>query len=131
MSRKVLVIAVVSACFWATASSHAQAQRPNRSVSRPTLSPYLNPVLRREAGLLSPYETMMSPYLRYFQPDQGTSRRNVTPTTTTPAPSAELMRAAGRSQQQQQQAVMGVAPTGTGSTFMNLSHFYPARNSRR
>lgn len=128
MLRKMLVIATVSVCFWTTASSVAHAQRPNRSVSRPTLSPYLN-LYRREIGYMDPHSrNEMSPYLRYFQSERPT-RRDVTPSATTPAPSAEVARAIGRSQQQQMNT--GIAPTGTGSTFMNLGHFYPMRTYRR
>jgi hypothetical protein len=133
MSRKVLVIAIVSACLWATASSDAQAQRPNRSVSRPTLSPYLN-LYRHDIGFSDPrLGGEMSPYLRYFQADQQRTRRD-TPGTTTgtypAAPSAELLRTVNRNQQQQQVAV-GIAPTGTNSSFMNMGHFYQVRNQAR
>ena len=65
MSRKILVVAIVSACFWASASSDAQAQRPNRSVSRPTLSPYLN-LYRSDSGYMDPRDrNEMSPYLHF------------------------------------------------------------------
>lgn len=133
MARKVLVIAIVAACAWVVASSDAYAQYqsrsryPNRSVSRPALSPYAQ-MFGGGYGAMDPQ--MM--YMRQYMPQtQQPTRRDVTAASgsaTALYPSSELLRARARSTQQ---AADGIAPTGTGSTFMNYGHFYQVPKYRR
>ena len=130
MSRKVLLIAMVSTCLWVTTASDARAQRPNRSISRPTLSPYLN-MFRHDVGYTDPYNALVRPYL---QQNQQRTRRDIRApmgAAGNPVQASELLRARALSQQQQ---AVGIAPTGTNSVFNNLGHFYPVhpvRNYRR
>ncbi|MHB8973535.1 MAG: hypothetical protein ACYC3X_26905 [Pirellulaceae bacterium] len=132
MSRTRIIMTVVVACGLLTASSEAMAQRPNRSVSRPTLSPYLD-MFRNSTGYSDPYRTLSQ---SYQSPSQRLQRQPITSPsyngTVNPPRSPEMMRARAQNQNQNQaqsQAVQ-IAPTGSGSGFMNLGHFYPVtRNS--
>lgn len=142
MFRKVLLIAVVSGCACLLTQSQAHAQYQNRSVSRPTLSPYS----RMYSG--ANYGTLEDPYMMYMrrylpQAQQRPPRRDATTglpgplgssqlvgSATNAAPTNELLRARARSQRQESGSV---APTGTGSTFMNFGHYYqvPRMAARR
>lgn len=106
-------------------SSEASAQQPGRrSVSRPTLSPYLNQY-RTELGIRDPYSMMT-------RPSPLATPRARSPLTTTygsqldsnlNAPrTAEVTR--NRDRNLQQKAQVMIAPTGVNGTYMNLSHFY-------
>jgi hypothetical protein len=139
MVRKVLVVAIVAACAWVATPSQTHAQYPNwsqnqsrsqyqnRSVSRPSLSPYAR-LFGGGYGAVDPYMS----YMRQFMPQtQRPERRDVTAASgaTTPLyPTSELLRARARSNQQQ---AGGIAPTGSGASFMNLSHFYTMPRYRR
>jgi hypothetical protein len=124
MSRQVLFIAMVSACSWVITATDAHAQRPNRSVSRPTLSPYLN-MFPQERRYTDSYNSMVRPYMQ-----QRTRRDAGSPldTTSNPVQTSELLRARERGQREQ---AVGIAPTGTNSVFMNMGHYYQFRNYRR
>ena len=124
MSRKGLIIVVATACLLLNLTSHAEAQRRERTLSRPRTSSYLDYFRydRGGGGYLNPFRQFSSPLLR------SPSQRNRQ--TTAGTESGELLRARARLQSQATRG-SGVAPTGTGSSFNNYSHFYQMRNSRR
>ena len=127
MLQKTLFIVLVSAGCWAVTASDAHAQRPSRSVSRPALSPYLN-MFRGDLGFTDPYNSFVRPNLPQSQPR---TRRDLSPATgagTALPQTTEVLRARALSQRQ---TAGGIAPTGTGSTFMNLGHFYQVPKYRR
>jgi hypothetical protein len=82
---------------------------PRYSPQRPTISPYLN-LLRNDSGPLPNYYSLVRPQLRQQSFDN-------------------RMLAATRAQEQQVQQLREITdaaaagPTGTASTFGNLSHF--------
>ncbi len=134
MTRNALAAVLLAAGVWAAVSSDALAQYPqtrsqypNRSVSRPSLSPYAH-LLGGGYGAMDPYMA----YMRQFLPQtQRPERRDITAAagSNTPLyPTSELLRARARSDQQQ---AGGIAPTGARSTFMNLGHFYQMPRYRR
>ncbi len=129
MFRTTLLVALLSAGLVVATVSDALAQRPNRSISRPSLSPYSN-MFRTEAGMVDPYLNLVRPYMQQSSPLQRTATQRL-PTTTTgnPGVTAESLRA--RQQSAQQMQAGGIAPTGTSSVFMNMGHFYQPRNFRR
>ncbi len=125
MFRTRCILVAVSLGLFLTASTEAWAQGRNRSVSRPALSPYLN-MFRNDVGFTDPYNSMVRPYL----PPSERVRRDATAPmdrSANPQASPELMR--NRAQTQGQKA-LGIAPTGTGSVFMNMGHFYPTGNNQ-
>jgi hypothetical protein len=129
MFRTALLVALVCVGVVAATASDALAQRPNRSISRPSLSPYSN-MFRAEAGMVDPYLNLVRPYMQQTPPQQRMATRQTPPATmTNPGLTAESMRVRQRTAQQQQ--VGGIAPTGTNSVFMNMGHFYQTRNFRR
>jgi hypothetical protein len=92
------------------ASSVALAQSPYRPVAGPTLPRQLD-YFRRDVGVLDPYNTFVAPRKRLDQ---------------------DLRRLQAQEQAdaaQAKKAIAGVraslaAPTGSGATFMNYSHYY-------
>ena len=97
-------------------------------MSRPALSPYLN-MYRGELGFTDPYNAFVRPYMQQNQrPERRTTNTGTAGSITSAYPNNELLRARARSQQQ---ATAGIAPTGTGSSFMNLGHFYQMPRGRR
>jgi hypothetical protein len=130
MLRKLLLIAVVSGCACLLTPSQAHAQYQNRSVSRPTLSPYSHMYSGGGYGALEdPYMNYMRRFLPQSQPRPTRRDSSLTPTgsagsagsATNAYPTSELLRARARSQRQEAGAI---APTGSGSMYMNLGHFY-------
>jgi hypothetical protein len=81
-----------------------------RSPYGPTLSPYLN-YFRQDTGVLDPYNTFIRP-LRQLDNQLGQMQQQE--------------QAANTRLQQQIQGIRAetAAPTGTGATFMNYSHYY-------
>lgn len=129
MFRTPLLVALISMGVVATAASDAWAQRTGRSISRPSLSPYSN-MFRAEAGMMDPYLTLIRPYLQQSSPERTVHRQAAPgPTMSNPGMSAESLRARQRAALQQQAG--GIAPTGTGSVYMNMGHYYQSRNYRR
>ncbi|MHB0956057.1 MAG: hypothetical protein ACYC0X_06710 [Pirellulaceae bacterium] len=122
MSRSRIILAVISACLVVTASSEVWAQRSNRSISRPTLSPYLQQY-RYDLGLTDPYTNFMRPTAPQYQ-NQRMRRESTSSSDRTDYPprTPETMRARGQNLPQPQG--IQIAPTGTGSGFMNYGHFY-------
>lgn len=106
-------------------ANYAVAQQPGgkRSVSRPTLSPYLNQY-RTELGIHDPYSLLS-------RPNPSTTTRTKPPLTTTYGStlnstlprSPEVTR--NRDRMLQQKALQIIAPTGVNSSYMNTGHFYP------
>jgi hypothetical protein len=125
-----MIMAAVVACGLLAASSEAMAQRSNRSVSRPTLSPYLN-MYRNSTGYSTGHTDPYGLGRSYLSPSQRLQRQPTTSAdrATNPPRSPEMMRLRGQNQQQPQ--AVQIAPTGANSGFMNTSHFYPARNAAR
>jgi hypothetical protein len=116
--------------------SDAQAQRrsryQNRSISRPSASSYLNLFQGGfggygQFGLTDP---LLAPYL---QRNQSTaSRRPTAPTSGGVVnPTVQRARAArgGNTNAAMSPAQPGGAPTGTGSVFMQYSHYYQMGSS--
>ena len=127
----VLVFVLVCALVSCLRPAHGQGYSSRySSLSRPTLSPWLN-LYRRDPG-------PVGPYLSYVRPEQELRR-------TLQGQEAGLRRQSAGLQRQEtgvlslQRRVTqlergGVmAPTGTGSVFMNYSHYYQFRTpfSRR
>ena len=112
MSRTRMIMAAVVACGLLTATSEAMAQRPNRSVSRPTLSPYLD-MFRNETGYMDPYRSFSQSYQSPSQRMRGATDHFVDQRTVNPPRSPEMMRMRG--QNQQQPPVVQIAPTGTAA----------------
>jgi hypothetical protein len=111
-------------------SAEASAQQPGkRSISRPTLSPYLNQY-RTELGIRDPYSLMT-------RPSPMATPRTRSPMTTTYGSqlestmprSPEVMR--NRDRMLQEKAQRMIAPTGVGAGYMNTSHFYSFGSGRR
>ena len=106
-------------------SAEASAQQPQnrRSISRPTLSPYLNQY-QNELGIRDPYSLMS-------RPRSSVTDRTRQPSTTayggqlnsTLPRSPEVTRNRDRILQEKAQRI--IAPTGVGAGYMNMSHFYP------
>lgn len=140
MSRSALLISAAAACLLLAAQSPAQAQTSNRSISRPQVNPYSD-FLRYNSGL---YDPMVRPFMRQNTPVTRRQMGGGPATIGSPTGSAllggsstyggqrnpEVERAQLRSAASAQRATV-VAPTGTGSTFMQYSHYYPVRQNRR
>ena len=123
MSRtRIFIVAAALGLLLATVSD-VMAQRPGYS-RRPTSRSYAD-YFRSGIGLMDPDMAYLMPFMRQDR-DLGRSRD----TRASAPPSLEVQRAVAQSRQQQAIAG-GVAPTGGGSTFMNLSHYYQSRNFRR
>ncbi len=110
------------ACFVAAAAavigpSVADAQPPvHRSWSpSPTLSPWLD-LFRSDTGLLDPYNSLVRPRLEL----QERLRRQQLDLTRQAAGLSAM-----RQQMIQSRGQMPIRPTGTGSVFMDYSHYYP------
>ena len=90
MGRTRFILVAVSLGLFSSASTEAWAQGPNRSVSRPALSPYLN-MFRNDIGFTDPYNSLVRPYL---PPSERVRRDATAPMDRTANPQAapELMR---------------------------------------
>jgi hypothetical protein len=98
----------------AAASASAQRRGPARYSPPygPTISPYLQ-YYNRPVGVLGNYYTFVRPEVQLRATLRAQQQQIVNVETQVQAAEASRIRAEA------------VAPTGTGSTFMNRSHFYP------
>ena len=122
MQNKAALCATVAFSVLLLASAESRGQgypavgRPGYyQPARPTLSPYLD-YFRRDTGATNPYYTFIQPYRQLSSAlnQQGAAISNL---------SRQLNQAT---------ASEGIVPTGTGSVFMNYSHYYPmAQGARR
>ena len=111
-SNSVFVIAVVLFI-----GGEVSAQEPPRySPSRATVSPYLN-LLRNNTGPLPAYHGLVRPALNQQAYNQQQTAQSA-------MQNVQLQSLADR-------RTAGRRPTGTGSVFRNLSHYYPARRPFR
>lgn len=126
LSRRLIQLAgVVFALVLLPQLPAAAQQRIERyqPPSRPTLSPYLD-LFRQDSGLVDPYNAFVVPrrrmeaQARQFQSEIGAQQRTIN----------QLQ---GELQGALQMRPTGARPTGTGGTFMNFSHFYPAAAAAR
>ncbi len=135
MSRRAILIVAATVCLLFTVLPDARAQSSNRSVGRPRVNPYSD-FLRRSSGM---YDPMITPFLR--QNNAGITRRQTGNTNSASSAllggsssygmyNPEADRARARSMENQRTTTM-VAPTGSGSTFMQYSHFYQVRRPAR
>ncbi len=137
MLRTRILIVAATACLLFSAASEAQAQRTNRSVSRPPLNPFSS-YLQGGYGM-GFYDPLLSPLLRRIEIRSHGDKRAVRPHRPWVArPPAyrvskwNALRARNRTQGAGVGgAPVGIAPTGTGSVYMNYSHFYSVGAGRR
>jgi hypothetical protein len=117
-----LTLALVLACGVLVAP--ASAQRRYRSPFGPTLSPYLDFFRRDNGALGDPYNAWVRPRqnLRNELYQQQRSLYNL---------NRELRDVNREVQDLELLRESGAAPTGTGSRFMNFSHFYRMPSGRR
>jgi len=117
MSRSlpVLVLLVGVGLCWLAEPTLAQPPLPIRD--RPTLSPWLN-LYRRDPGPIGPY-------LSYVRPEQRLLSRLSQQRTAQARQNAAIGALRGQlSELSQLGPETAIAPTGTGATFMNYSHFF-------
>ena len=94
-------------------ASHGQNQRPRYQPSRPTVSPYLYLSQQENNGMPS-YYAFVRPYQRQSQVNQYQQGQLNTQQT-------DIKSLDNQFQLRQTEA----APTGSNSTFMNYSHYFP------
>ncbi len=119
MKRLQLGLAVLVACVVLSSARAAHAQRGYTPYRRPTLSPWLN-LYRRDSGPLDSYHMFVRPEIRLretLQRQQANIRRQ-----------GAGLNSLGQ-QMTRYEREGPVRPTGTGSTFMNYSHFFPVRGA--
>ena len=119
-----LGLAILAVCL--IVNSECYAQRSSRyEPSSPTVSPYLN-LLRRDSGGVPNYYSFIRPQQRQQTVN---NRQRV------------VNQQIGRALQRQQDELLQfgdqmqtqITPTGSGSVFLNFSHYYfaPGRRDRR
>lgn len=123
MRHVLIVVAALALCAGVLASP-ASAQRRYRSPSGPTITPYLD-YFRRDNGVLrDPYNAWVRP--RRIVRDEIYQQRQSLYTL------GRGLRDVNRDVNQMQSLrASGASPTGTGSSFMNYSHYYQMRSGRR
>jgi hypothetical protein len=120
MSKKTFVLAGLLTLAALSYGTFAQAQLPR--FSAPYRPPAGNPLpsqlnfFRRDSGLLDPYNGIVAPQQRLNQDLRSLNYRQRQLQAEINAPA--------------QYRDPGVAPTGTGSVFMNRSHFFPTTQRR-
>ena len=98
----------------AVSCQNADGQEKTRySPERPTVSPYLN-LLRNDTGPLPNYYSLVRPQLNQQAFDNGIV-------------SAARLQSLSIQKIEDVAQMRSTGPTGTGSVFRNLSHFYPAK----
>ena len=113
-----LAIALAFSVSLAALAEPSPAATPSGKYYRPptpTFSPWFD-MFERNTGPLDNYHSFVRPTQRLYGTlqNQGTGLQR----------QDTGMRSLGRQVQQQQSRQPNVRPTGTGSTFMNLSHYY-------
>jgi hypothetical protein len=111
---------LVSALLFPSVGAFGQVGSGRYQPSRPTVSPYLN-LLRRDAGPVPNYHTLVRPQLQQQAINQQQRAINQQQQSQIRNQQRDLDRVqSGLLQMRSPQA----SPTGTGSAFMNYSHFY-------
>ena len=117
---RILLTLILLAIFSEPCTTRGQNLPRRYEPARPTLSPYLN-LFRANAGPIPNYYTFVRPQLE----------QNVVNQTQQAAIARQGASLQQLSQGVRQSTDAGLAPTGTGSRFMNLSHFYPVTSGAR
>jgi hypothetical protein len=112
-----LTVAILSFALFAPSSSHAQVLAPG---NRPPLSPWFG-LYQRNGGPLDNYHTFVQPRIQL----DNTLQRHHAAIQRNSAGVASLGHDLSQFEEQ------GVRPTGTGSVFMDYSHYYPGRGGGR
>jgi len=116
MSRLPLWFALLIFSIAVSSGQPAQAQTPGYRPARPTLSPYFD-LYRRDAGPLGGYHSDFRPRQEFRRSIQqqaaGLQQQN-----------ADIRALGQRMSLVEQPSQTSVRPTGTGSVFMNYSHYY-------
>jgi hypothetical protein len=120
MNRKQVALTILIGCVLLCASAApAHAQRGSSPYfQRPTLSPYFE-LFRRDSAPLGTYHSFYRPRVRL----QDTLSRQYADLQRQQASIRSLREQV--SQVSEAQRTGAVRPTGTGSVFMNYSHYYP------
>jgi hypothetical protein len=116
MSRLPICLALLIFSIAVSSGQPAEAQFPGYRPARPTLSPYFD-LYRRDSGALGPYHSDFRPrqeFRRAIQ-QQGASLQQQYATISSLDRRMSLV----------ERPPQAVRPTGTGSVFMNYSHYYP------
>ncbi len=121
-----LVVIAMAGFVLVSGADRVDAQAPQKPLKysqryaprRPTLSPYLD-YFRRDVGLTDPYHA-------YIRPRRQLNSQLRTQQALLNRQGQDLRRVNDDLRQFRGQRFRGVtaAPTGTGSTFMNYSHYY-------
>lgn len=115
-SQAILTLVIASAALLTALPASAQGRRPYSPYqpARPTISPWFN-LYRQDGGALDNYHTFVRPEIQLR---------------TTLRQQAYDINRQGRDIQAMRQNMsgvkraMGIRPTGSGSMFMNYSHYY-------
>jgi len=118
MNRLQIPLASLIACILLLSVEPADAQRPRNIPRRPTLSRYFD-LYRRDPGPLGPYHSDFRPRQEFRravqQQNAGLQRQRAN------------IRSLDRRMTLFERPPATVRPTGTGSVFMNYSHYYNLR----
>lgn len=113
MQRWYLVLAVLAGIAGSTDVAAQGPRGPYRSPAGPTLSPYLN-YFRRDTGILDRHNALVAPTVQAQQTVQQLENRI----------SEQRSQLTNLQSQLQEIRDPKAARTGTGSGFMNYSHYY-------
>ncbi len=131
MRRLPLIALFVFACVGSLSVSSVDAQSyygPSYRPSRPTISPYFQ-LYNRNSSPVGNYHGFVRPRQQVYRSFQQQNRTNQQQNRINQRQSSDL-----RSLGQQVLSIResgSLRPTGTGSTFMNYSHYYNFRQSGR
>jgi hypothetical protein len=118
MKRLQIPLASMIACILLLSAEPADAQRPRNIPRSPTLSPYFD-LYRLDPGPLGPYHSDFRPRQEFRRAVQQQSARLQRQNTN--------IRSLDRRMSLVERPPATVRPTGTGSVFMNYSHYYNLR----
>ena len=109
--------------FGMTLTAHGQMYGSGRHIApRPTISPWLDLQRGDNDGPLDNYHTFVRPRQRAYNT---LGRQNFAI-----QQQGRAIRGLGNRMSQMRQTPSGVRPTGTHSTFMNYSHYFPSSRGR-
>ena len=114
-----LILTALLLVFVCASSAHAQRPSRYQSPSGATISPYLN-YFRQDTGVLNQYYHFVRPDLRLRDTIQDLERTTVQQRSQIRNLESDFLQIREPS----------ARPTGTGSGFMNYSHFYPSQRRR-
>ena len=111
--QRIFAAAVMLLVLGVALTARAQQSVPSYRPSSPTLSPYLY-LTRPQSGPFPNYQTFVQPLQNQYQTNQMAQQQII-----------QLQKQQQDLQlTQQQQFAPNLAPTGIGSTYNSLSHFY-------